>query len=60
MTNNVKKVIEGGNVRYDKQDPHYRKTDTFMAFVNCMVLEEELEGQQADLGMLQKMKAYTF
>lgn len=42
-TNNTKKVMDNkGNVTYGKIEPNYRKTDGFMAFVNTMVIIEEV------------------
>lgn len=40
-TNNTKKIQSGGNISYGKIDPHYRKTDTFMAVVAAMTLVDD-------------------
>ena len=39
-TNNTKKIINNGNISYGKIEPNYRKTDGFMAMVNCMILAQ--------------------
>lgn len=42
-TNNTKKIMDDkGNVTYGKIEPRYRKTDGFMAFVNTIVLLDEI------------------
>ena len=41
-TNNTKKIESNGNITYGKIEPHYRKTDGFMALVNAMILANEL------------------
>lgn len=46
-TNNTKKMLEGINTTYGKIDPHYRKTDGFMALVNAMILSDEIKGVKA-------------
>ena len=38
-TNNTK-IINNGNISYGKIEPNYRKTDGFMAMVNCMILAQ--------------------
>ncbi|WP_415990620.1 terminase TerL endonuclease subunit [Intestinibacter bartlettii] len=45
-TNNSKKVIQGNNITYGKQEPNYRKTDTFMALVNGMTIVDEIEKEE--------------
>jgi len=42
-TNNVKKALYNGNVRFEKIEEHYRKTDGFMAYANGVTLIEELD-----------------
>ena len=43
FTNNTKLIpAPNNNFRYDKIEPRARKTDGFMAFVNAVILEEEL------------------
>lgn len=42
-TRNTKKVYRGGgNYYYEKIDPNFRKTDGFMALVNCMAIEDAI------------------
>ena len=42
-TNNTKKIMDDkGNITYGKIEPRYRKTDGFMAFVNTIVLLDEI------------------
>lgn len=45
-TNNSKKIIQGNNITYGKQEPNYRKTDTFMALVNGMTIVDEIEKEE--------------
>ena len=47
--NNVKKVMTNGNIRFEKIEEHYRKTDGFMCFANGMTLESELEEEHIEL-----------
>lgn len=42
-TNNTKVVHEGLNATYGKIEPHYRKTDGFMALAHGMTLLDQLE-----------------
>lgn len=42
-TNNTKVVTEGVNSTYGKIEPHYRKTDGFMALAHGMTLLDKLE-----------------
>lgn len=42
-TNNTKKEQQGINILYGKIEPHYRKTDGFMALVNAIILSGELK-----------------
>lgn len=49
MTNNVKKINTGNNIIYGKQEPHYRKTDTFMAIAAAVTQLEELEDTDAPI-----------
>lgn len=47
FTNNTKKVMDGkGNILYEKIEEHYRKTDTFMAFVAAMCISEEITSEK--------------
>lgn len=42
-TNNTKKMMDSkGNITYGKIEPLYRKTDGFMAFVNTIILIDEI------------------
>lgn len=41
-TNNTKKIEKDGNISYGKIEPHYRKTDGFMEFVNTIVIIDEV------------------
>lgn len=43
--NNTKVVTQGVNSTYGKIEPHYRKTDGFMALAHAMTLLDELEGE---------------
>lgn len=49
MTNNVKKINTGNNIVYGKIEPHYRKTDTFMALAAAATLLEELEDDVGEI-----------
>lgn len=52
-TNNTKLIpAPNNNFKYDKIEPRSRKTDGFMAFVNAVILEEELP-ETYDLGFLE-------
>jgi phage terminase large subunit-like protein len=52
-TNNTKLVpAPNNNFKYDKIEPRSRKTDGFMAFVNAVILEEELP-ETYDLSFLE-------
>lgn len=42
-TNNTKKILQGSNITYGKIEPHYRKTDPFMALVNGMTIVDCIE-----------------
>lgn len=49
-TNNAKKIMDNkGNITYGKIEPRYRKTDGFMAFVNTMVIVDEIP-EEIDYG----------
>ena len=49
-TNNTKKITDNkGNVTYGKIEPNYRKTDGFMAFVNTIVIADEIP-EEIDYG----------
>lgn len=49
-TNNAKKIMDNkGNITYGKIEPRYRKTDGFMAFVNTMVIIDEIP-EEIDYG----------
>lgn len=49
-TNNVKKVTKGaGNIWYDKQEPNYRKTDGFMAFVAAATIIDAIPQGMTEL-----------
>ena len=46
--NNAKRCIDArGNTFYGKIEPHYRKTDAFMALVNALCLDEDLPEYKA-------------
>lgn len=45
FTNNTKVVSEGLNSTYGKIEPHYRKTDGFMALAHAMTLLDELDAE---------------
>ena len=51
-TNNAKKVIQGNNITYGKQEPNYRKTDTFMALVNGMTVVDEIEKENTETSFM--------
>lgn len=52
FTNNTKKLMDAkGNITYGKIEPRYRKTDGFMAFVNTVVLLDELP-EEIDYGSI--------
>ena len=41
--NNTKKIMDNkGNISYGKIEPNYRKTDGFMAFVNTIVIIDQI------------------
>lgn len=42
-TNNTKKIENNGNIQYGKIEPNYRKTDGFMALVNCIAVSDEIK-----------------
>lgn len=42
-TNNTKKIESNGNMLYGKIEPNYRKTDGFMALVNCIAVSDEIK-----------------
>lgn len=42
-TNNTKKIESNGNILYGKIEPNYRKTDGFMALVNCIAVSDEIK-----------------
>lgn len=49
-TNNTKKLMDSkGNITYGKIEPNYRKTDGFMAFVNTIVIIDEIP-EEIDYG----------
>lgn len=55
-TNNTKKQMDSnGNITYGKIEPNYRKTDGFMAFVNTIVIldeiPEEIDYKEIDFGV---------
>ena len=55
-TNNTKKQMDSkGNITYGKIEPNYRKTDGFMAFVNTIVIldeiPEEMDYKEIDFGV---------
>lgn len=51
-TNNTKKMMDAkGNITYGKIEPRYRKTDGFMAFVNTIVLLDEIP-EEIDYGCI--------
>lgn len=50
FTNNVKKVIDKkGNILYEKIEPHYRKTDGFMALAAAFTISDLLENDNTEL-----------
>ncbi|MDU5919616.1 MAG: terminase TerL endonuclease subunit [Clostridiales bacterium] len=51
-TNNSKKIIQGNNITYGKQEPNYRKTDTFMALVNGMTVVDEIEKENTEISFM--------
>lgn len=46
MINNTMKFNSGNNILYGKQEPIYRKTDTFFAFANAMCWLEKIENNK--------------
>lgn len=51
-TNNTKKIMDTkGNITYGKIEPIYRKTDGFMAFVNTIILIDEIP-EEIDYGCI--------
>ena len=54
-TNNSKKIIQGNNITYGKQEPNYRKTDTFMALVNGMTVVDEIEKENTEISFMAPM-----
>lgn len=48
-TNNTKKILSNGNVTYGKIEENYRKTDGFMALVNCFTIVEEIENENTEV-----------
>ena len=42
-TNNTKKIENNGNILYGKIEANYRKTDGFMALVNCIAVSDEIK-----------------
>ena len=48
-------VDSNGNITYGKIEPNYRKTDGFMAFVNTIVIldeiPEEMDYKEIDFGV---------
>ena len=48
--NNTKKIVDNkGNISYGKIEPNYRKTDGFMAFVNTVVIIDQIP-EEIDYG----------
>lgn len=45
FSNNVKKVLYNGNVRFEKIEEHYRKTDGFVAYANSITCIEDLNDE---------------
>lgn len=61
-TNNVKKKMYNGNVRFEKIEENYRKTDGFMAFANTITCIELLDEENIvlDDNMKKIMKTLVF
>lgn len=58
-TNNTKKLMDSkGNITYGKIEPNYRKTDGFMAFVNTIVILDEIP-EEVDYGNID-FGVYTY
>lgn len=59
-TNNTKKVIRSdGNTMFEKIEPHYRKTDGFMALSAAMTCADELDTSD-DIGEVIDIPVLTF
>lgn len=57
--NNTKKIVDNkGNISYGKIEPNYRKTDGFMAFVNTVVIIDQIP-EEIDYGAI-NFDVYTY